>query len=60
MVYTEPIRITPGVLRNISRREYVRESTITAFTDEFGKRIGLGDVVLSRICWSSEPSESIQ
>ncbi|KAJ7645111.1 hypothetical protein DFH06DRAFT_1476976 [Mycena polygramma] len=41
------------VLRNLSRRQYVRESALTELTAKYPK-IGLGEVVLSRICLSSD------
>ncbi|KAJ6514215.1 hypothetical protein C8R47DRAFT_1206591 [Mycena vitilis] len=41
------------VLRNLSHRQYIRESALADLTAEYPK-IGLGEVLLSRICLSSE------
>lgn len=53
----------PWILRNLTTREYVRSDAI-ALRPEYihGPNIdviGFGEVVLSRICWSSDPSVSI-
>ena len=52
------------VLRNLSKHEYVREEAINV--DSFVKwgdptgEIGLGQVVLSRICWSTDNSRAMR
>ncbi|KAF8577921.1 hypothetical protein K439DRAFT_1664001 [Ramaria rubella] len=58
-------------LRNISKKEYVSASRISQITQDFTKDsqcynggpyingIGLGHVLLSQICWSSDPSSSM-
>ncbi|OCK90623.1 uncharacterized protein K441DRAFT_689361 [Cenococcum geophilum 1.58] len=53
----------PWILRNLKTREYVRSDAI-ALRPEYihGPNIdviGFGEVVLSRICWSSDPSVNI-
>ncbi|KAF9464920.1 hypothetical protein BDZ94DRAFT_1255563 [Collybia nuda] len=57
------------ILRNLTKREYVRHDAIMIYRDEFegpylinsvrGDRPGLGEVLLSRICWSSSTSASM-
>ncbi|KAJ7465052.1 hypothetical protein FB451DRAFT_1138366 [Mycena latifolia] len=55
-------RTQPGVLRNLSRCQYIRESALFDLKDRTQdgmpeiNRVDLGDVVLSRICFSSDPS----
>ena len=50
------------ILRNLSKHEYVREEAIKVASMErmsnnrSSKEIGLGQVVLSRICWSTDNS----
>jgi hypothetical protein len=49
------------VLRNLITKEYVRRSVVAhgrngPFTSGC---VGLGEVILSRICWSSDPSTSM-
>ncbi|KAJ6514217.1 hypothetical protein C8R47DRAFT_567748 [Mycena vitilis] len=46
------------VLRNLSRRQYVRESELVDLTARFPK-VGLDEVLLSRICLSSDNSTSM-
>jgi hypothetical protein len=50
------------VLRNLTTKEFIRRSVVGygsngPFT---AGGVGLGEVLLSRICWSSEPSTSIK
>ncbi|KAJ7768921.1 hypothetical protein B0H16DRAFT_1518648 [Mycena metata] len=45
------------ILRNLSRHQYVPESALLHLQAECG--IGFGEVVMSRICLSSDPSASI-
>ncbi|KAJ7770020.1 hypothetical protein B0H16DRAFT_1517081 [Mycena metata] len=45
------------VLRNLSRHQYVRESAVLDLQAECG--IGFGEVVMSRICLSSDPSAAM-
>jgi hypothetical protein len=40
------------ILRNLTTKQFVREDALTS-------GIGLGHIVLMRICWSSDPSTSI-
>lgn len=42
------------VLCNLTKREFIRESTVWAHGAE--KPIGFGEFLLARICWSSDPS----
>ncbi|TFY75240.1 hypothetical protein EWM64_g8771, partial [Hericium alpestre] len=51
----------PLVLRNLSRKLYVREDVVDQFMDEnqhllsrYEDGIGLGHVILMRVCWSSD------
>jgi hypothetical protein len=50
------------ILRNLSKYEYVREEAVKVASVEgmgdnhSSKKIGLGQVVLSRICWSTDDS----
>ncbi|KAJ7196022.1 hypothetical protein GGX14DRAFT_473966 [Mycena pura] len=46
------------VLRNFTRQQYVRESAILDLQNEYD-HIGFGEVVLSRICLSSDPSTNM-
>jgi hypothetical protein len=50
----------PWILRNLTTREYVRSDAIAMKPEHIhGPNIeflGFGEVVLSRICWSSDPS----
>jgi hypothetical protein len=50
------------VLRNLSKREFVRNNALgdktTNILGPAGGDPGLGDALLSRICWSSDPSGS--
>ncbi|KAJ7652602.1 hypothetical protein B0H17DRAFT_1214917 [Mycena rosella] len=55
-------RAQPGVLRNLSRRQFVRESALVdlkAGELEELKNVGFSEVVLSRICFSSDSSVSM-
>ncbi|KAF8496052.1 hypothetical protein BU17DRAFT_103520 [Hysterangium stoloniferum] len=45
------------VIRNLSKKEYIRESGITAEADLEG--MGITQAILSRICWSHDPSSSM-
>ncbi|KAJ6488946.1 hypothetical protein C8R45DRAFT_1213551 [Mycena sanguinolenta] len=47
-----------GILRNLSRHQYVRESTLSHWQTCWNTA-GFGEIVLSRICWSSDPSASM-
>ncbi|KAJ6488944.1 hypothetical protein C8R45DRAFT_249483 [Mycena sanguinolenta] len=47
-----------GILRNLSRHQYVRESTLSRWQGR-SKKDGFGEIVLSRICWSSDPFASM-
>ncbi|KAF8515613.1 hypothetical protein BU17DRAFT_10647, partial [Hysterangium stoloniferum] len=45
------------VVCNMSKKEYIRESGITA---EAGlEEMGVTQAILSRICWSHDPSSSM-
>ncbi|KAJ7196046.1 hypothetical protein GGX14DRAFT_673708, partial [Mycena pura] len=48
----------PRVLRNLTRQQYVRESAILELQNEYDD-IGFGEVVLCRICLSSDPMTSM-
>ncbi|EIW75276.1 hypothetical protein CONPUDRAFT_169653 [Coniophora puteana RWD-64-598 SS2] len=58
----------PTVLRNLSKKLYVRADTIDALNEELPQRewfwdhkaYSLGDALVSRICWSSDPSCSMR
>ncbi|KAJ7196043.1 hypothetical protein GGX14DRAFT_673692 [Mycena pura] len=53
----------PRVLRNFTRQQYVRESAILDLRNENENEydnIGFGEVVLSRICLSSDPSTNMR
>ncbi|KAJ7068990.1 hypothetical protein B0H15DRAFT_138440 [Mycena belliarum] len=58
-------RPQPGVLRNLSKRQYVRESALFELiarrkdTMPPIKNVRLGNIVLSRICFSSDSSISM-
>ncbi|KAF8489095.1 hypothetical protein BU17DRAFT_101275 [Hysterangium stoloniferum] len=45
------------VIRNLSKKEYIRESGITAEPDL--EEMGITQAILSRICWSHDPSSSM-
>jgi hypothetical protein len=55
----------PWVLRNLTKREYIRADALALYPDECegpfigvpGVRPGLGEVVMSRIAWSSDFSD---
>ncbi|KAJ7152109.1 hypothetical protein C8R46DRAFT_1007344 [Mycena filopes] len=52
------------VLRNLSRRQYVRESVLVALKEKYAGQgimdnLGFGTVVMSRICLSLTDSESV-
>ncbi|KAF7375684.1 hypothetical protein MSAN_00457700 [Mycena sanguinolenta] len=50
----------PAVLRNLSRHQYIRESALIAWKQGSGvahaKNAGIGEIVLSRICFSTNGS----
>ncbi|KAJ7670589.1 hypothetical protein DFH06DRAFT_1083347 [Mycena polygramma] len=46
------------ILRNLTRLQYVRELVLLELSNEYPK-VGFGEVVLSRICLSSDPSISM-
>jgi hypothetical protein len=47
-----PLLLSP-VLRNLTKREYIREDRDTLA--KFGRANVFGEVLLARICWSSDP-----
>jgi hypothetical protein len=54
----------PDILRNISKRQYVRRAALLEMRKTCPKdwefdRVDLGHVVVSRFCWSSDPSISM-
>ena len=53
----------PWILRNLTTREYVRSDAIALKPEYIHgpeiKFLGFGEVVLSRICWSSDSSISM-
>jgi hypothetical protein len=54
----------PEILRNISKRQYVRRADLLEMSKTCPKDwefdlVDLGHVVISRICWSSDPSITI-
>ncbi|KAJ7718385.1 hypothetical protein B0H14DRAFT_3011301 [Mycena olivaceomarginata] len=63
--YTAPEPTQP-VLRNLSRHQYVRESALVRWKDgmlaemEEARRVGFGEIVLSRISFSSDSSVSMR
>jgi hypothetical protein len=54
---------TPWILRNLTTREYVRAEAIAIKPEyihgPFINVLGFGEVVTSRICWSPDPSCSM-
>lgn len=52
-------RIRNWVLCNLTKREYVRQETVDAHKKAHGKAAGFAGFLLSRICWSSDPSVSM-
>jgi hypothetical protein len=53
---------TEWVLRNLTRRQYVRESPLRAEgmpRKWDGKPLGLEDILLTQVCWSSDSSASM-
>ncbi|KAJ6488968.1 hypothetical protein C8R45DRAFT_993295, partial [Mycena sanguinolenta] len=58
--YTAPLPAQPAVLRNLSRHQYIRESALIAWKKESGiaraEDVGFGEIVLSRICFSTNGS----
>jgi hypothetical protein len=62
--YTPPPLMHPTVLRNLSRRQYVRESALFELQAKYAEteilqEVGFGEIVITRICLSSDPSVSI-
>ncbi|KAF8205303.1 hypothetical protein K438DRAFT_1964379 [Mycena galopus ATCC 62051] len=61
--YRIPAPTQPSVLRNLSRCVYVREAALIAWRQgikiDVPREIGFGEIVLSRISWSSEGSVSM-
>ncbi|KAJ7505828.1 hypothetical protein B0H11DRAFT_1851065 [Mycena galericulata] len=63
--YETPVPTELAVLRNLSRHQYVTESALTAWREgvqakiEAVKDVGFGDIVFSRICFSTDPSVSM-
>ncbi|KAJ7776763.1 hypothetical protein DFH07DRAFT_876915 [Mycena maculata] len=63
--YTLPALTQLSVLRNLSRHQYVRESALIAWREgaqakvKETKNVGFGEIVLSRICLSTDPSASM-
>ncbi|KAJ6488953.1 hypothetical protein C8R45DRAFT_1213555 [Mycena sanguinolenta] len=55
---TQPTKPAMAILRNLSRHQYVRESVLARWHAHSGKT-GFGEIVLSRICCSSDPSASM-
>lgn len=53
-----PIKSGNRILRNISRFQYVRESALLELTARY-PGVGFGEVILSRICLSSDPSTNM-
>ncbi|KAJ7670592.1 hypothetical protein DFH06DRAFT_1178568 [Mycena polygramma] len=53
-----PLQAVNPVLRNLSRSQYVLESALVDLMVIFPK-VGLGEVILSRICLSSDPSTAM-
>ncbi|KAF8492699.1 hypothetical protein BU17DRAFT_16449, partial [Hysterangium stoloniferum] len=45
------------VVRNMSKKEYIRERGITA--EASLEKMGVTQAILSRICWSHDPSSSM-
>ncbi|KAJ7505853.1 hypothetical protein B0H11DRAFT_2186522 [Mycena galericulata] len=60
--YETPAPTELAVLRNLSRYQYVTESALTAWREgvqakiKAVKGVGFGDIVFSRICFSTDPS----
>ncbi len=50
----------PWILRNLTTREYVRADAIALNPEQIQgphiEGVGFGEVILSRICWSTDPS----
>ncbi|KAJ7505855.1 hypothetical protein B0H11DRAFT_1708027 [Mycena galericulata] len=63
--YKTPAPTESAVLRNLSRHKYVTESALTAWREgvqakiKAVKGVGFGDIVFSRICFSTDPSVSM-
>ncbi|KAK7062346.1 hypothetical protein R3P38DRAFT_2834808 [Favolaschia claudopus] len=54
----------PTVLRNLTRKEYVRETALLELKAKYVKvkvmqQVGLGEALMTRICLSSDPSASL-
>ncbi|KAF7365616.1 hypothetical protein MVEN_00435200 [Mycena venus] len=65
-----PLPVDPTVLRNLSRRQYVRESALLELKAKYAEvkshrgegilqNVGFGEVLMTRICLSSNPSASM-
>ncbi|KAJ7916003.1 hypothetical protein B0H13DRAFT_2323860 [Mycena leptocephala] len=71
LVYTPPLPPAhPTVLRNLSRQQYVRESALLELKAKYAEvknyhgkgilqNVGFGEVLMTRICLSSDPSVSM-
>jgi hypothetical protein len=62
--YTPPPPAHPTVLRNLSRRQYVRESAMLELQAKYAEakilqKVGFGEIIMTRICLSSDPSVSM-
>ncbi|KAK7038196.1 hypothetical protein R3P38DRAFT_3262657 [Favolaschia claudopus] len=61
----EPVPLHSPVLRNISRKYYVRWSAVQGLKKAYKphkdifSRVGFGEVLITRICLSSDPSSAI-
>ncbi|KAJ6489011.1 hypothetical protein C8R45DRAFT_1074128 [Mycena sanguinolenta] len=60
VIYNTPPPVHPAVLRNLSRHQYIPESTLIAWREKTeldnADEVGFGEIVLSRICFSTDPS----
>ncbi|KAJ6488947.1 hypothetical protein C8R45DRAFT_1143231, partial [Mycena sanguinolenta] len=54
---SQPTKSAMTILRNLSRHQYVRQSALAR--SKARSKAGFGEIVLSRICWSSDPSASM-
>ncbi|KAJ7505848.1 hypothetical protein B0H11DRAFT_2186518 [Mycena galericulata] len=60
--YETPVPTESAVLRNLTKREYVTESALTAWREGVQanikevKDVGFGEIVFSRVCFSTSPS----
>jgi len=52
------------VLRNLTEQVYIRGDVLQTFAEEqvqeYGTSVGFGEVVISNICWSADPSSSMR